>query len=76
VGPLLLVALSNCLSIHMWINKNGVCMRPGRSFYYTLLLEPEMDSNLTYGLGLQLGLDALACLLRWWPRERTLLGIS
>ena len=23
-------------------------MRPGHPFYYTLLLEPEMDSNLTW----------------------------
>jgi hypothetical protein len=23
-------------------------MRPGRPFYYTLLLKPEMDSNLTW----------------------------
>jgi hypothetical protein len=28
------------------------------------------------GLGLQLGLDILAGLLRWWPRRRTSLGIS
>ena len=23
-------------------------MRPGRPFYYTLVLEPEMDSNLSW----------------------------
>jgi hypothetical protein len=43
-----LVSLSNYLSIHMWIVNNGVCMRPGHLFYYTLLLETEMDSNLTW----------------------------
>ena len=32
----------------MWIVENGVRMRPRRPFYYTLLLEPNMDSNLTW----------------------------
>ena len=32
----------------MWIIKNGVRMRPGRPFYYTLVLEPEMDSNSSW----------------------------
>jgi hypothetical protein len=43
----------------MWIIENGVQMHPRRPFYYRLVLMLEMDSNL-YGLGLQLGLDALA----------------
>jgi hypothetical protein len=43
-----LVILSNHLSIHMWIVENGVCVRPRRPFYYRLLLEFEMDSNLTW----------------------------
>ena len=32
----------------MWIVENGVRKQPGCPFYYTLLLEPEMDSNLTW----------------------------
>ena len=32
----------------MWIVEKGVRIRPGRPFYYTLLLEPEIDSNLTW----------------------------
>jgi hypothetical protein len=32
----------------MWIVENRVYMRPGRPLYYTLLLEPEMDSKLTW----------------------------
>ena len=32
----------------MWIVENRVCMRLWRPFYYTLLLEPEMDLNLTW----------------------------
>ena len=32
----------------MWIVENRVRMRPGCPFYYKLLLEPEMDSNLTW----------------------------
>jgi hypothetical protein len=48
VGPLPLVILSNYLSIHLWIVINRVCMQPGRPFYYTLHLEPKMDSNLTW----------------------------
>jgi hypothetical protein len=47
VGPPL-VSLSNYLFMHMWIIENGVRMRPGRPFYYTLLLKPEMDLNLTW----------------------------
>ena len=43
-----MVALSNYLSIHMWIIENRVRTQSGRPFYYTLFLEPEMDSNLTW----------------------------
>jgi hypothetical protein len=32
----------------MWIIKNGVRIRPGRPFYYRLVSEPEMDSNLIW----------------------------
>jgi hypothetical protein len=32
----------------MWIIENGVRMHPERSFYYRLVLEPEMDSNLIW----------------------------
>ena len=32
----------------MWIIENRVRLLPGRPFYYTLLLEPEMDLNLTW----------------------------
>ena len=32
----------------MWIIESGVRTQPGGLFYYTLLLEPEMDSNLTW----------------------------
>jgi hypothetical protein len=32
----------------MWIIENGVQMRPVRPFYYRLVLEPEMDSNLIW----------------------------
>jgi hypothetical protein len=32
----------------MWIVENRVRMQPGRPFYYPLLLEPEMNSNLTW----------------------------
>ena len=32
----------------MWIVENGVHIRPGRPFYYMLLLESEMDLNLTW----------------------------
>jgi hypothetical protein len=32
----------------MWIIKNRVQMRPGHPFDYTLVLEPEMDSNLIW----------------------------
>ena len=28
--------------------ENGIRMQPERPFYYRLLLEPEMDSNLTW----------------------------
>jgi hypothetical protein len=40
--------LWNYLSIHMWIVKNGVRMWSGHPFYHRLLLESEMDSNLTW----------------------------
>ena len=43
-----LASLSNYLSIHIWIIKNGVRMWPGHPFYYTLVLEPEMDSNSSW----------------------------
>jgi hypothetical protein len=32
----------------MWIIKNEVRIYPGRLFYYRLVLEPEMDSNLIW----------------------------
>jgi hypothetical protein len=32
----------------MWIIENRVRMHPGRPFYYRLVLEPEMDSNLIW----------------------------
>jgi hypothetical protein len=32
----------------MWIIKNGVQMRLGRPFYYRLVREPEIDSNLIW----------------------------
>ena len=32
----------------MWIIENRVRMRPGRPFYYTLVLKPEMDSNSSW----------------------------
>jgi hypothetical protein len=32
----------------MWIIKNGVWIRPGCPFYYRLVLEPKMDSNLIW----------------------------
>jgi hypothetical protein len=32
----------------MWIFENGVRIRLGRLFYYRLVLEPEMDSNLIW----------------------------
>jgi hypothetical protein len=32
----------------MWIIKNRVRIRPRRPFYYRLVLEPEMDSNLIW----------------------------
>jgi hypothetical protein len=32
----------------MWIIKNRVRLRPERLFYYGLVLEPEMDSNLIW----------------------------
>jgi hypothetical protein len=44
----LLVILSNYLSIHVWIVKNEVCVWPRRPFYYRLLLEFEIDSNLIW----------------------------
>lgn len=57
----------------MWIIENGVRMWPGCPFYYLLLLEPEMDSNLTC-TGPPLSLDVLAGLLRRWPRRSTSKG--
>jgi hypothetical protein len=32
----------------MWIIENGVRMRPEHLFYYRLVLEPEIDSNLIW----------------------------
>jgi hypothetical protein len=32
----------------MWIIENGVQMCPVSPFYYRLVLEPEMDSNLIW----------------------------
>jgi hypothetical protein len=32
----------------MWIIENGIQMHPGRLFYYRLVLELEMDSNLIW----------------------------
>jgi hypothetical protein len=32
----------------MWIIENRVQMHPRRSFYYRLVLEPEMNSNLIW----------------------------
>jgi hypothetical protein len=32
----------------MWIIENRVRIRPGRLFYYRMVLEPEMDSNLIW----------------------------
>jgi hypothetical protein len=32
----------------MWIIENGVRKRSGHPFYYRLILEPDMDSNLIW----------------------------
>jgi hypothetical protein len=47
VRPESLVRLSNYISIHIWIVENWVSMRLAHLFYYRLLLESKMDSNLT-----------------------------
>jgi hypothetical protein len=48
VGPLGLASLSNKLSIHIWIIKNGVRTRPGWPVQGILVLDSEVDSSLIW----------------------------
>ena len=75
VGPLSLVSLSKYISIICGSSKIESVCDLGVRFTTDCSWSPRL-TRTSHGLGLQLGLDTLACLLRWWPRRKTSLGIS